>query len=140
MKSEYIMRKLILILIAILTVSNLFCQKKGIVSNKIKSVVVFENKTDKNNKIVSKKDSESKFDANGYTTEEVEYKDGKVDKKTTYQYDENGNKIKETEYDASDKVVKVSEYKYKGNLKIEKDVYDAKGILKSKRTYQYETY
>lgn len=134
------MRKLLIIFFAVFSVSTISAQKKNVVSNKIKSVVVFENKVDKGNKSVTKKETETKFDSNGFTTEEIDYKDGKVNKRTTYLYDENGNKIKETEYDASDKVVKVSEYKYKGNLKIEKDVYDAKGILKSKRTYQYETY
>jgi len=134
------MRRLLIVFVAVLCASTIFAQKKSIVSNKIKSVVVFENKVDKSNKSVTKKETETKFDTNGNTTEEIDYKDGKVNKKTTYQYDENGNKIKETEYDVSDKVIKVSEYKYKGNLKVEKDVYDAKGVLKSKKTYQYETY
>lgn len=134
------MRRLFIVFIATLCTLTIYGQKKSMVTNKIKSVVVFENKVDKSNKSVTKKETETKFDSNGFTTEEIDYKDGKVNKRTTYQYDENGNKIKETEYDASDKVVKVSEYKYKGNLKVEKDVYDAKGVLKSKKTYQYETY
>jgi len=134
------MRRLLIIFTATLCTITIYGQKKSIVTNKIKSVVVFENKVDKSNKSVTKKETETKFDSNGFTTEEIDYKDGKVNKRTTFLYDENGNKIKETEYDASDKVVKVSEYKYKGNLKVEKDVYDAKGVLKSKKTYQYETY
>ncbi|MCU0456379.1 MAG: hypothetical protein MUE74_08760, partial [Bacteroidales bacterium] len=83
---------------------------------KIKTVVVYEEKYDK---LISKKlkESETTYDINGNILEDIQYKDGKVDKHFRYEYDSNNNKIKEIEYDLSGKVKEYSEYKYDRNLR-----------------------
>jgi len=104
-----------------------------------KSIVVTEQKFDGT---ASKtfKDSETYYDAKGNITEEITYKDGKVETHFKYAYDANGNKIKEIELTSGGKVKKTSEYKYQGKLRIEKTVFDETGKVKSKKTYKYEKY
>jgi hypothetical protein len=106
---------------------------------KVKTVVVYEEKFDK---IVSKKlkESETTYDVNGNILEDIQYKEGKVDKHFKYQYDANNNKIKETEYDPSGKIAEYSEYKYDKNLRVEKTVYDPQGKITLKKAYIYTTY
>jgi len=153
------------ITLLLLCTTSLFGQRKKIAADKIKSVVVYEEKYEKGNgKAI--KDSETSYDAHGNTIEEVEYKNGEVDKHLKYQYDDNHNKIKEIELDKAGKVLKTTEYKYDANnnkikeieldpsnkivktseyiydkgRKVEKRVYNNVGKLKSKKTYQYQTY
>ena len=140
-------------------------KKKSIVMSNVKSVVVYEQKLDKSNEKAIK-DSEAFFDNQGNTIEEIEYENGKVKKHTKYEYDDDGNKvkeielsstgkpistlvyeyntddqkIKETELNPSGIPIKITEYKYDGDLKVEKAVYDGSKKLKSKKTYQYQTY
>jgi antitoxin component YwqK of YwqJK toxin-antitoxin module len=106
---------------------------------KIKTVVVYEEKYDK---LISKKlkESETTYDINGNILEDIQYKDGKVDKHFRYEYDSNNNKIKEIEYDLSGKVKEYSEYKYDRNLRIEKTVYDPQGKITMKKDYVYTTF
>jgi len=145
----------------------LFGQKKKIAAeDKIKSVVVYEEKYEKGGNSKTLKDSETKYDVYGNVIEETEYKNGAIDKHIKYQYDSrnnkikeieldqmdkpiktieykydsNNNKIKESEQDASGKVVKISEYRYDKNRKSEKLVYNGNQKLKQKKTYKYETY
>jgi len=133
------MKRIIVLIVAIICTISLFGQKKSIVGNKVKTMVVYGQKIEKG-KTINVKESESKYNADGYLIEEIEYKDCKLDKRTTYEYDENKNRIKETEYSSSGDVNKIIEYKYKGDLKVEKYVYKADGKLKSKKIYQYENY
>ncbi len=105
----------------------------------VKSITVYEEKFDK---LVSQKykESETTYDAKGNILEDIQYKDGKVDKHFKYQYDANNNKIKETEYNPSGDIQEYSEYKYENNLRIEKIVYDPKGKVKTKKAYIYTTW
>jgi hypothetical protein len=132
--------KLITILITLFIISNinLFSQQNS-GNNKIKSVVVYEEKFDK---LVTKKlkESETNYDSRGNIIEEIEYIDGKIDKHLIYQYDSADNKIKETELGPSGKVDKITEYKYDQGLRTEKIVYDTNMKIKSKKTYIYTTY
>ncbi len=109
------------------------------VTPKVKTVVVYEEKFDK---LVSKKlkESETTYDINGNILEDIQYKEGKVDKHFKYQYDANNNKIKETEYDPSGNVEEYSEYKYDRNLRMEKIVYDPQGKVTLKKAYIYTTF
>jgi len=107
--------------------------------NKIKTVVVYDEKFDK---LISKKykESETSYDLKGNITEDIQYTEGKVDKHFVYQYDSENNKIKETEFDTNGRVIKISEYKIEKGLRTEKTVYDANMKIKSKKTYIYTSY
>jgi hypothetical protein len=140
-------------------------KKKSAARNNLKKVVEYEQKFDKlSNKPV--KETETMFDEKGNIIEEIEYDEDKISSHKKYVYDENGNKakemelnaagkitktieykydsedrkIKEIETDASGKPYKISEYKYDGDLRTEKTVYDKNNKIKSKKTYQYQTY
>jgi len=107
--------------------------------NKIKTVIVYDEKFDK---LISKKykESETSYDLKGNITEDIQYTEGKVDKHFVYQYDSENNKIKETEFDPNGRVIKISEYKIEKGLRIEKTVYDVNMKIKSKKTYVYTSY
>jgi hypothetical protein len=107
--------------------------------NKIKTVVVYDEKFDK---LISKKykESETSYDLKGNITEDIQYAEGKVDKHFAYQYDSENNKIKETEFDPNGRVIKISEYKIEKGLRTEKTVYDVNMKIKSKKTYIYTSY
>ena len=105
-------------------------------SGKIKSRIVYEEKTEKGVK-KTKIDSEEKYDQKGNTIEEIEYKDGEINKHMVYEYDTDNNRIKETELDATGKVFKTGEYKYENGLRKEKNTYDGSKKLLSKKTYVY---
>jgi len=140
-------------------------KKKSAARNSLKNAIEYEQKFDKlSNKPV--KASETLFDVKGNVIEEIEYDEDKISSHKKYTYDVNGNKtkeielnatgkttkiieykydcedhkIKEIETDASGKPIKISEYKYNGDLRTEKIVYDKNNKMKSKKTYQYQTY
>jgi hypothetical protein len=104
--------------------------------DKIKSIIVFEEKYDV---LVKKqlKESETLFDPQGNVLEEIKYDQGKVIKHFKYQYDSDGNKIKEEELDPSGRVKESSEYKFENGLRVEKIVYDQNKKIKSKKIYNY---
>jgi antitoxin component YwqK of YwqJK toxin-antitoxin module len=112
-----------------------FSQEKT-TDKKIKSKITHEEKVIKGVKS-SLIDSEEKFDFNGNLIEEIDYKDGKVDKHLVYEYDSNNNKIKESELDSDGKVKKYSEFKYENGLRTEKNTYDQDKKVLSKKTYTY---
>jgi hypothetical protein len=152
----------ILVLMMVCAVSVYGQKKKSAVRNRLKTMTVYE-QSEKNKNI---KDSETKFDTQGNIVEEIEYEDGKVKKHMKYEFDGDGNKIRETELDNAGKAMKntefkydndgkktkeielnalgkaskTTEYKYDGDLKTEKIVYDANNKVKSRKTYQYQTY
>jgi hypothetical protein len=128
----------LLIIIFLACAPSVKCQKPG-TPEKVKSVVIFEEKYDM---IVKKqyKESETYYDSHGNVVESISYKLGKVDKHFKYEYDADNNKIKEEEFDASGKIKETSDYKYANGLRIEKNVYDSNKKLKSKKTYVYTTY
>jgi hypothetical protein len=105
----------------------------------IKSIVVTEEKYDV---LIKKqfKESETYYDQKGNILEEINYKDGKVDKHFKYQYDADNNKIREEEYDPSGRLIEYSEYRVERGLRVEKNVFDSNKKLKSKKTYTYTTF
>lgn len=105
----------------------------------VKSLIVSEEKYDM---LVKKqyKESETYYDIKGNITENITYKQGKVNKHFKYEYDSDNNKIKEQEFDASGRLKESSEYKYENGLRTEKTVYDPNKKIKSKKTYVYTTF
>jgi hypothetical protein len=131
--------KILLIIFAITGIGqSVLCQKSAS-NDKIKSLVVTEEKYDV---LVKKqlKESETSYDTHGNIIESVTYKQGKVDKHFKYQYDSDNNKVKEEEYDTSGKLKESSEYKYVNGMRTEKTVYDQNKKIKSKKTYIYTMY
>ena len=137
---KQVKRNLILLLAAI-TIGSMInvSGQQNAQTPQVKSITVYEEKFDK---LVSQKfkESETTYDAKGNILEDIQYKDGKVDKHFKYQYDANNNKIKETEYDPSGNIEEYSEYKYENNLRVEKIIYDPKGKVKTKKAYIYTTW
>lgn len=131
-------KPIIIIIMFLVYTASADCQKSE-TPDKIKSVVVTEEKYDM---IVKKqfKDSETYYDSRGNVMESITYKQGKIDKHFKYEYDAENNKIKEEEYDASGKIKESSDYKYVNGLRTEKNVYDSNKKLKSRKTYTYTTY
>jgi hypothetical protein len=126
---------IILILGAALSVEG----QKAKYSANVKSLVISEEKYDM---LVKKqyKESETYYDIKGNITENITYKQGKVNKHFKYEYDSDNNKIKEQEFDTSGRLKESSEYKYENGLRTEKTVYDPNKKIKSKKTYVYTTY
>ncbi|MBN2632834.1 MAG: hypothetical protein JXR66_04720 [Bacteroidales bacterium] len=106
---------------------------------RLKTVIVYEEKFDK---LISHKykESETTYDERGNILEDIQYKEGKVDKHFRYEYDTNNNKIKETELDAAGDIIEYSEYRFENNLRVEKWIYDPKGRLKTHKEYVYTIY
>lgn len=127
-----------LIILILGSVGTTKAQKSG-TDNKIKSIVVTEEKYDM---LVKKqyKDSETFYDSRGNVIESITYKQGKVDKHFKYEYDSDNNKIKEEEFETTGRLKEISEYKYVNGLRTEKNVYDPNHKQKSKKTYVYTSY
>lgn len=106
---------------------------------RVKSVIVTEEKPDM---LIKKqyKDSETYYDSRGNISEEITYKDGKIDKHFKYQYDQDNNKIKEEEFESSGKIKETSEYKYSNGLRTEKIIYDSARRIKTRKVYTYTLY
>lgn len=131
--------KLVLIVFVVLGTSlQTLCQKPD-TKEKVKSIIVSEEKYDM---LVKKQytESETYFDLNGNIIEDIAYKQGKIDKHFKYQYDGDNNKIKEEEFDSSGRLTEISEYKYEKGLRIEKIVYDSNKKIKTKKYYKYTTF
>jgi hypothetical protein len=131
--------KHLLFIIFLSTLSLAGISQKSSANDKIKSMLVTEEKYDM---LVKKqyKESETYYDSHGNVIENITYKQGKTDKHFKYQYDSDNNKIREEEYDPTGRLKESSEYKYSEGLRIEKIVYDPNKKIKSKRTYTYTKY
>ena len=131
MKKQIYIGSFFLILVFLFSGLTVFSQ-----SNSVKGRITHEEKVSKGikNSLI---DAEEKYDQKGNVIEEINYKEGKFDKKMVYEYDANNNKTKETEYDASGKAQKYGEYKYENGLRKEKFVYDQDRKLIEKKTYTY---
>ena len=138
MKTKSSLLILVLLMLLIASGTKVFSQQSNAM-NKIKTVVIYEEKFDK---LISKKykESETSYDDRGNIIEEIQYIEGKVDKHFAYQYDSQNNKIKETEFYSNGRVMKISEYKIEKGLRTEKTVYDSNMKVKSKKTYVYTSY
>lgn len=128
----------LLIILAVSYSMSAVCQKTA-PSDKIKSVIVTEEKYDM---LVKKqlKESETYYDSKGNVTESITYKLGKVDKHFKYEYDAENNKIKEEEFEPSGRLKESSEYKYSNGLRTEKAVFDPNKKMKSRKVYTYTSY
>ncbi len=126
----------IILLTAFILIGNAQVNAQDNSSAGIKTKITHQEKVEKGKKSVSI-DAEEKYDVRGNTIEEIEYKDGKIDKHILYEYDSENNRIKETELDATGKPKKIGEYKYENGLRKEKYIYDASKSLLSKKTYTY---
>jgi hypothetical protein len=109
-------------------------------SKNLKTVTVYEQKSEKGVMGKSLIESLTRYDQAGNITEEIEYKQGKMDKHFTYKYDAANNKIEEVELDPSGKKIKIIVYTYSNNLRTERVVYDGNKQVLSRKTYKYETY
>jgi hypothetical protein len=134
------MNKLIIIAIAVFWPFLIHAQDKKAVNNKLKTVKTYEQRWEKGVAGKSYMESMITYDQKGNVIEELEYKQGKVDKHFTYKYDVNNNKVQETELDPSGKKIKITVYTYENNLRTDKTVYDGNNQILSKKSYKYETY
>ncbi len=135
------MKNIMIVIFFLILPLSLFAQEKKAVANKLKSITVQEQKYEKGAAGKVMVESVTRYDQAGNIIEEIEYKEGKVDKHFTYKYDAAQNKIQEIELDPSGKKVKISEYKYNSsNLRTEKIVYNGNNQVLSKKTYKYEVY
>ena len=134
------MKKLLLILAIMIWPLVLSAQEKKAVANKLKTVTEYEQKWEKG--VAGKVYTEKvvTYDQQGNIIEEIEYKQGKVNKHFTYKYDAANHKTQETELDPSGRKIKVTVYVYKNGLRTEKTVYDGNNHILSKKTYKYEIY
>jgi hypothetical protein len=128
--------KTVLIVLILLSAGLSLTGQKSDKKEKIKSIVILE---EKNDMLVKKqyKESETYYDIRGNVIEEITYKQGKVKKHFKYQYDSDDNKIKEEEFDPSGRLLELSEYKIENGLRVEKIVYEANKKMKSRKIYQY---
>ena len=131
--------KATLILFLISSGSEAFCQKAEPSNGKLKSVIVY---TEKSNALVAKKFKESEvyYDQKGNVLEEIYYKEGRVTSHFKYIYDAAGNKVREEEYDPTGKLKEYSEYKMENGQRVEKVVYDPGKTVKLRKTYVYTSY
>jgi hypothetical protein len=157
------MRKLVVILFALIPVFTIAQSRKDIKAAGIKAITEYktEYKTGQEKKI---RQSETKYDAEGNEGEVTEYDDfgkitkhekytynenndkvtiveydaaGKVKKTTRNTYNSNNDKVTITEYDGAGKMKKTTKYSYFSKFKTGKEVYDGNNKLTSKKTYDY---
>jgi len=111
--------------------------KKELKQNKIKQITTY-NYITKLGKTYKIKDNYRVYNEKGYLVKEVEYnKDGKLKFVKKYYYNSDNDKIKEELFDNDNKLKKTTLYKYKDGLKISKKVLNAKGVLISKKEFEY---
>ena len=80
----------------------------------------------------------TKFDANGFKIEEIEYANYGQKSRTTYEYNENGKCVKETEYDSRNKPVRIRKFEYypDGSKKRQYN-YSPSGKLETTKEFEY---
>lgn len=110
-------------------------------ARKIKAITVYGQKYEKGKETGSlKKKSAIVYDQKGNVIEEIDYKDGEIEKSFLYEYDAQNNKIKEVEKNGAGKVVKTTVYTYDNGLRKDKIEYDENNQIKEKKIYQYEKF
>jgi hypothetical protein len=134
------MKKTTILLFTLLLTCSIHAQEKKAVDNKLKTITVTEQKWEKGTAGKVMTESITRFDQKGNILEEIEYKQGKVDKHFTYKYDANNNKVQEIEMDPSGKKIRITTYTYQNNLRTERTVVDGNNQPVSRKTYKYETY
>ena len=111
--------------------------KKELKENKIKQITTY-NYITKLGKTYKVKDKYRVFNVKGYLVKEVEYnKEGKLKFIKKYYYNSDNDKIKEELFDNAKKLEKTTLYSYKEGLKVSKKVFNGKGVLVSKKEFEY---
>lgn len=106
------MKKILLILsIALVSMSFLMGQTTTDKREKKKNLTIKEWNTSAATK-TRYLDHVTKFDANGFKIEEIEYANYGQKTRTTFEYNEAGKCIKQTEYDSRNKPVRIRKFEY----------------------------
>lgn len=107
------MKKRILLILSIILVSTSFLagQATSDKREKRKNLTVKEWNTNAATK-TRYLDHVTKFDANGFKIEEIEYANYGQKTRTTFEYNEAGKCIKQTEYDSRNKPVRIRKFEY----------------------------
>ena len=80
----------------------------------------------------------TKFDANGFKIEEIEYANYGQKSRTTYEYNEAGKCIKQTEYDSRNKPVRIRKFEYYPDGSKKKQYnYFPNGKLETVKEFEY---
>ena len=83
-------------------------------------------------------DHVTKYNANGYKIEEIEYANYGQKSRVTYEYNENGKCIKETEYDSRNKPVRIRKFEYYPDGSKKKQYnYNPSGKLETTKEFEY---
>ncbi len=135
MKNKFYFFSITAISVFVFTISSAFGQNSS-TGTIPKSKTVHEEKMVKGVK-TTEIESEEKYDNKGNVVDEIQYKDGKLDKHYVYEYDQNNNKIKESELFPTGKIKKTSEYKYVNGVKTERLTFDESKKLISRKIYSY---
>lgn len=133
------MKHLILIVLGLIFSISLHSQSKSqIVSEKITSIITYEQELSKgiDEKYIVE---EMKYDSEGRLIElkEISGK-GEIKLWEKYKYDTNGNIVEEIVYDVEGKIEKKEITYYTNNLRTHREFYDSKGRMYKKKTYVYE--
>jgi len=139
MKKYKKMKHLILIVLGLIFSISLHSQSKSqIVSEKITSIITYEQELSKgiDEKYIVE---EMKYDSEGRLIElkEISGK-GEIKLWEKYKYDTNGNIVEEIVYDVEGKIEKKEITYYTNNLRTHREFYDSKGRMYKKKTYVYE--
>ena len=114
--------------------------KKELKENNIKQITTY-NYVTKLGKTYKIKDNYRVFNEKGYLIKEVEYnKEGKLKYVKKFYYNSDNDKTKEEYFNNSNQLEKTTLYTYKNGLKTSKKVLNAKGVLISKKEFEYEHY
>ena len=133
------MKRQIILILSIILVSTSFLmgQTATVKHEKRKNLTVKE----WNTSAVTKTrylDHVTKYDANGFKVEDIEYANYGQKSRTTYEYNENGKCVKETEYDSRNKPVRIRKFEYypDGSKKRQYN-YSPSGKLETTKEFEY---
>lgn len=132
------MKKILLILsIALVSMSFLMGQTTTDKREKKKNLTIKEWNTSAATK-TRYLDHVTKFDANGFKIEEIEYANYGQKTRTTFEYNEAGKCIKQTEYDSRNKPVRIRKFEYYPDGSKKKQYnYSPSGKLETTKEFEY---
>ena len=161
------MKKIVILLLGVALSVFILESSKNEMKNKVNAITQNATLYDKG-KTLTYKESYEEFDQKGKSTLKIDYKkDGSVDSKKTFKYNNAGDKIEEIEYtgsgsvdkkttttynaqgekdtettfDGSGRMIKKASYSYNAkNLKTEKKTYSAANTLESVKKWEYIFY
>jgi len=133
------MKRRILLILSILLVSTTFLlgQTTSDKREKRKNLTVKEWNTNAATK-TRYLDHVTKYNADGYKIEEIEYANYGQKSRVTYEYNENGKCIKETEYDSRNKPIRIRKFEYYPDGSKKKQYnYSPSGKLETTKEFEY---